>query len=365
MRAASIMRGWYSRRWTAASLPRPPYNAQRLPRVQICAILNKPMTTVAPRQSDAIAPLIRTTPFLASLPAPFPAPVAVNRCLLRVAHLTDYRYPTGAREVHTEIRLVPPEQRGWQTLHKHDLHIAPLAYAKATRTDRFGNCVYELKNEGVKSHLTLAMELLVETWCAYDADGGALPTPIPIRNFEPSDAYREFTHRTFPDETMRMAAEEIEKTAVYNDSPLKFLETVGLFVHREMRFAVGSTGVETTAIEAWKTHRGVCQDYAHVSLTLLRRLGIPARYISGFVPGEGVMHAWIEALLPLRVGDEERFWFAYDPTYGQWTNENYVTVAVGRDYGDITPTSGTYYGGSSALRYRNSVERKEREVILL
>ena len=323
------------------------------------------MMTVASRQGGVSAPPTQTPPPLTSLPASFAAPVAVNRCLLRVAHLTDYRYPNAAREIQTEIRLVPPEQRGWQHLRHHELHIAPLAYAKESRNDRFGNCVYYLKNESVKNHLTMAVELMVETWCAYDAEGSALPTPISIRDGEPTDAYREFTHRTFPDETMQMAAREIEGTAVYRDSPLKFLETVGLFVHREMRFAVGSTGVETTAIEAWKTHRGVCQDYAHVSLTLLRRLGIPARYVSGFVPGEGVMHAWIEALLPLYAGDAARFWFAYDPTYGQWTNENYVTVAVGRDYGDITPTSGTYFGGSSALRYRNSVERKEREVLLV
>jgi transglutaminase-like putative cysteine protease len=323
------------------------------------------MLTVAPRQSDDPTSPIRTTPFLIPLPSPFPAPVAVNRCLLRVAHLTDYRYPDSAREICTEIRLVPPDQRGWQHLNKYDVRVAPLSYSRSMYHDRFGNRVYELRNESVRNHLTIAVELMVENWCAYDASGAGLPTPIAIRDGEPTDAYREFTHRTFPDETMQLAAQEVESATDYHDNPLRFLETVGLFVHHEMRFSVGTTGVETTAIEAWKYHRGVCQDYAHVTLALLRRLNIPGRYVSGFVPGEGVMHAWIEALLPLHDGDSARYWFAYDPTYGQWTNENYVTVAVGRDYGDITPTSGTYFGGTSALRYRNSVERKEREVIVL
>lgn len=319
--------------------------------------------TVAPRKSDGIPPPTRTTPFLPTLPTPFSAAVAVNRCLLHVAHLTDYRYPNAARDLETEIRLVPPERRGWQSLQSHELHVAPTPYAKSSHLDRFGNRVYELKNETVKNHLTIAVELTLENWCAYDADGVTQPTPIPVREGEPTDAYREFTHRTFPDETMHLVAREVESIAAYRDSPLQFLETVGLFVHREMRFAVGSTGVQTTAIEAWKNHRGVCQDYAHISLSLLRRLGIPCRYISGFVPGEGVMHAWIEALLPLHDSDPTRYWFAYDPTYGQWTNENYVTVAAGRDYADITPTSGTYFGGSSVLTYRNTVERKEREII--
>jgi len=77
------------------------------------------------------------------------------------------------------------------------------------------------------------------------------------------------------------------------------------------------------------------------------------------------MHAWVEALLPVPGRTGPACWFGYDPTYNQWVGDSYIAVANGRDYGDITPTSGTYYGGPNHLTFRNRVERLSREIILL
>jgi transglutaminase-like putative cysteine protease len=88
--------------------------------------------------------------------------------------------------------------------------------------------------------------------------------------------------------------------------------------------------------------RGVCQDFAHLLLCVLRLLAIPARYVSGQLLGEGVPHAWVECLVDGEV-------IAYDPTHGRCARLDYVTVAVGRDFADVTPTSGVFSGAATGV----------------
>jgi transglutaminase-like putative cysteine protease len=103
-----------------------------------------------------------------------------------------------------------------------------------------------------------------------------------------------------------------------------------------MTYTPGVTSVETTAAEALALSQGVCQDYAHVMLALCRLCDLPARYVSGHLLGEGGTHAWVDVLLP------EAVVVAFDPTHGREVSLSYVTVAVGRDYRDVAPTSGSY-----------------------
>jgi transglutaminase-like putative cysteine protease len=114
-------------------------------------------------------------------------------------------------------------------------------------------------------------------------------------------------------------------------------------VHAALRYAHGITGVGTTAAEALAGGRGVCQDYAHVMVSVCRLLQMPARYVSGHLLGEGGSHAWVEVLRP---DDEGSGWTAegWDPTHDRRSGAGYVTVAVGRDYADVAPLSGTYDG---------------------
>ena len=114
-----------------------------------------------------------------------------------------------------------------------------------------------------------------------------------------------------------------------------------------MAYQPGSTGVQTSAAEAWKLRQGVCQDIAHVTLSLLREAGIPSRYVSGYlhpkkepVVGdtvEGESHAWVEAWLGS--------WWGFDPTNGIPAGPRHVVVARGRDYTDLPPLKGVYAGG--------------------
>ncbi|MBR6673704.1 MAG: transglutaminase domain-containing protein, partial [Mailhella sp.] len=95
-------------------------------------------------------------------------------------------------------------------------------------------------------------------------------------------------------------------------------------VHEHMAYAPGSTSVATTAMQAFELRCGVCQDYAHITLALLREAGIPARYVCGFIPGEGATHAWVEWF------DSDR-WFALDPTHDRAVEYGFIKLAHGRD----------------------------------
>ncbi len=136
-------------------------------------------------------------------------------------------------------------------------------------------------------------------------------------------------------------------------SPVEACEAAGDWVRSRLRYQKDITDVSTTAAEALGMESGVCQDFAHLTLTLLRAMDIPARYTSGYVfpspeteVGEdvaGQSHAWVEAW----VGD----WYAFDPTHGVPVGERHVVVARGRDYADVPPLKGIYRGApAEALR---------------
>src|SRR5262249_51181826 len=102
----------------------------------------------------------------------------------------------------------------------------------------------------------------------------------------------------------------------------------------------------TAAAAAFAQRAGVCQDFTHIALALLRLTGVPARYVSGHLLGEGSTHAWVEALLPHPQRPETLVARGFDPTHGREAGLNYITVAPGRDYQDVAPTPGSYTGAA-------------------
>ncbi len=108
-------------------------------------------------------------------------------------------------------------------------------------------------------------------------------------------------------------------------------------VHEHMAYVPGSTGVHTTAEQAFASGQGVCQDYAHIYLTLARQTGLAARYVNGLPEGEGASHAWCEVWL-------DGIWTGIDPTRCQWTDDGYIRFGVGRDFGDCPIERGVFLG---------------------
>ena len=138
---------------------------------------------------------------------------------------------------------------------------------------------------------------------------------------------------------------------------------VSSWVYRRMSYGFDRTGVHTTAGEALAAGHGVCQDYAHVMLALCRLLGIPARSVSGHLVGEGGTHAWVEVLVPAPGQVVEIL--AWDPTHDRRADFRYLTVAVGRDYRDVAPVSGSYclpHRGWLSASCRVDVAQVEREL---
>ena len=325
---------------------------------------NLPMRTVAETAKAYITP---DGPPAPAPVAPFVAEtVAVNIALLRATHSADYHYARGARALTTYLRLVPPPTRGYQRLLCDELRIAPAPHSVPRFTDEWGTTLIEIHQERVESHQTLVAATLVETVGCYDAVGAAVPTPmalfVPVAR--PAGDYLSPTPLTDPDDLLRDDAHQIGRQTD-GTPPLARLMAFAGFVHSRMRFQSGTTGVRTKAMEAWQNKIGVCQDYTHILLALCRLNGIPARYVSGCVPGEGVMHAWAEACLPHPTDPALLCWWPVDPTYNKWVGERYLSVAAGRDYHDIAPTYGTYYGGANTLRHRSQIVIEQKATRLL
>jgi transglutaminase-like putative cysteine protease len=139
-------------------------------------------------------------------------------------------------------------------------------------------------------------------------------------------------------------------------------------IHSEFKYKSGATENSTPLATIWKSKIGVCQDFAHVGLSILRTAGLPARYVCGYIEtdrardsegapkrlvGAVATHAWIEVLVPGMT------WVAIDPTNRQWVNERYVAVSFGRDQRDATPIRGTFKGsGGQGMKVRVIMKRR-------
>lgn len=158
-----------------------------------------------------------------------------------------------------------------------------------------------------------------------------------------------FTHPLFKypspltavDDDMRawMAEKGFNRAAFSASTLARFeaFERLGAAVHELLEYAPGSTSVTTTAAEAFAARRGVCQDFAHVMVAVLREAGVPARYVSGLAVGEGTTHAWAQAYVDGR-------WHGYDPTRNVRVGETYLPIAIGRDWSDCPIERGSFWG---------------------
>ena len=203
------------------------------------------------------------------------------------------------------------------------------------RVDRRGNLVVDVHVTAVRS----AVEFTVAAVVHRDGPLGdtALPATLAARSGPPP------THRA--DRGRRRAAGGGRASCARSTRRRRGVRRAGLraWCKAGIDYGFGATSVETTAAEAWAIGRGVCQDSAHVLLALCRAAGVPARYVSGHLLGEqGGSHAWVEVLVP--DGAAARA-LGVDPSNGCRAGPRHLPVAVGRDYADVAPTSGSYHGG--------------------
>ena len=246
-----------------------------------------------------------------------------------------YEYDAPVRELRQRLVIVPPARHGNQRRLAHRLEVTGAAARRRVRRDADGNVVAWLEAERV----THAIEFRLAAVLERVSDDG--PTVLPAEALRSPRLLRP-TPLTAADDRLRaMAADIAEQSA--GDTAEDTADRVSAAVSRAITYADGVTGVTTTAAEALAAGRGVCQDYAHVMLALCHVLRLPARYVSGHLLGQGGTHAWVEVIAPR--GDHAEA-IALDPCNGRRTDGGYVTIATGRDYRDVAPTSGSYCGTS-------------------
>lgn len=157
--------------------------------------------------------------------------------------------------------------------------------------------------------------------------------------------YRTQSSCTVPGFSIRQFYKEITNIQGQETSPFDGMDSYGktYFLMRNLyehfQYVSGSTNIYTTAEEAFAQGKGVCQDYAHILLAMCRMSGIPARYVVGFMIGEGYSHAWVEIC-------QDGYWYGFDPTNNLLIDENYIKVSSGRDYNDCIMDKGTFTGAA-------------------
>lgn len=263
---------------------------------------------------------------------------------MRIVHTTGYVYESPVTSSYNEARLTPrADQRQNVILNRVETFPATRAYRYA---DYWGTAVTSFDLHAPHTELEVTGASVVETEpFAPPAESWSWDD---LRSELPQDRYYELltpTKYVPRDRKLNTVAKQLAKGV----EPVEAVVRVAEWVHGEMDYTRGSTSVHTSAVDAWRDKKGVCQDYAHLSLVLMRSMGIPSRYVSGYLHpkraaklGEtvaGQSHAWVEAW----TGG----WWGYDPTNATSISEQHVSVGVGRDYADVPPLKGIYSGGQS------------------
>ena len=269
---------------------------------------------------------------------------AARRASYVVRQTFRYEYPEPIRELNHRLVVIPPERFGDQRRLRHDVSVALDGARLENRSDRFGNVIVDVFAPRVPDAIEFVAEVAVERNTSQPhrlADGWLADRYL----LEPSLL-------TEADDRILHAADDLAETAEWG---LPLADRINDWVYQSMTYKYDVTGVRTTAAAALELGAGVCQDYAHVMLALCRACGLPSRYVSGHLLGQGGTHAWVEVILPVHDGTGEAVAHAFDPTHASRGGLGYVTVAVGADYSDVAPTSGTYL---SAARGRLTATKR-------
>lgn len=286
-----------------------------------------------------------------------------------ITHLTNYTYGHPAAEAYGEARLTPPNLDSQRVL-SHRIVINPPTDT-STYVDHYGNTVHFFSLPYRHKRLSVTNQLVVETQ-PVERPANALELRIQEARQIFASALTDVFDFLQPTEIVETGREALQWAGKYlrGDMPLgEGLQRLNEAIHDGFDYKKGATNNSTSLSAIWKEKKGVCQDFAHLGLSILRTAGLPARYVCGYIEtdppkprtgapdkaltGSVATHAWIEVLVP------GMKWVAIDPTNRQWCNERYVAVAVGRDFRDATPLRGTFKGaGGQTMNVKVVMKRR-------
>ncbi len=266
-----------------------------------------------------------------------------------VRHVTEYQYDAPIRESVMEVWMQPrADQR--QQLIDYDLEIEPFAQV-FSYPDPWGNVVRHFDVPHPHDRLVITARSTVDT---------SVPPEPPLaldtaeweraRSSESVLEMWDFLHpHGFARPSERLVAFCVEHglEALTEHDPLTAVRRLNEIIYRGLDYESGVTAADSPIDEALNAGRGVCQDFAHIMLAILRGWGLPARYVSGYLAPlaeralrsrPDASHAWVDAWFP-SIG-----WVGFDPTNNVLASERHIVVALGRDYGDVPPSRGVYKG---------------------
>ncbi len=269
--------------------------------------------------------------------------------LYTVRHVTRFAYESPISESVMEVRMQPRTDVNQRCI-QFSLTTAPVTRVLMYQ-DHDGNIVHHFGIPARHSRLTLTAEALVETGPAplipYDLGPGAWNQLDAITASGEFWEYLNPSPYAKPTALLEAFAKEINLER--GNDPLLLLRRMTTEVYDRFEYAPQSTRVDSPIDEALQTRKGVCQDFVHITLALLRKVGLPSRYVSGYLfhneradrSAESATHAWLESYLP------DLGWVGFDPTNNRMAEDRHIQVAIGRDYADVPPTRGVFRGVSA------------------
>jgi transglutaminase-like putative cysteine protease len=273
----------------------------------------------------------------------------------RIKHVTRYVYEQPVSHSHNEVRLAPLDGSDQKRV-AFNLQISPDAEITEYR-DSFDNLVHSIAIDPPHRELVISSYSIVDR-----LEVAASPaTRITIREYLAGDDARTTEFGDFLNPSRYVPFSDRLRRFFWSVRPLlsedvtAYVERMIAYVHAQFAYDRATTHVHSTVEDILTSGGGVCQDFAHLSIGLLRLAGIPARYVSGYLapaprssaggpPPELASHAWIEALLP------SAGWTGFDPTHQMRTTIRHIGLAIGRDYNDLPPVSGVYHGNAGQRR---------------
>jgi len=268
-----------------------------------------------------------------------------------IRHLTKFRYTTPVSESVMETRMHPRSDQSQRCLTFH-LSVSPRCRAFTYR-DHLGNHVHHFDIPGQHSQLVIVAEALVD-----------LQHPVEVPSSLAPEAWRELDARVTDGDywEMLLPSEFANPTPLLlelakkldvcrRDDPLRVLHELNSALYDSLEYVPKSTKVDSPIDDAIRNQQGVCQDFAHIMIALVRTLRIPCRYVSGYLhrrvedhdrSTDGATHAWVEAFLP-QLG-----WVGFDPTNHLVAGDRHLRTAIGRDYADVPPTKGVFRGETAS-----------------
>ena len=271
-----------------------------------------------------------------------------------IRHLTKFVYSKAVSESVMEVRMHPRSDSNQRCL-TFSLSVSPRCRVFSYR-DHLSNNVHHFDIPGQHGQLVIVAESLVEYQPL--ADIPSFLAPDAWRELDTMVAEGDYWEMLLPSEFAcptpaleRLAAElDVRR----RDDPMMLLREINDRLYDYFSYSPRTTRVDSPIDEAIESRQGVCQDFAHIMITLVRQLGIPCRYVSGYLyhrqgdrdrSTSDATHAWVEALLP-HLG-----WVGFDPTNALVAAERHIRTALGRDYADVPPTKGIFLGRTESDLY--------------